>query len=299
MEETGAYGERLRKTFKIETAPSFVAKTLKNARIAVTEIRCDKANTGFSEPIPVEDSFLLTVQLRDVPAHGMFIDGRSIETAYLKAGTASFYDLRLSPMADSVSPFHHITFYVPRSALITIAEKEDISITDGFAQNPGVGVWDPTMHNLARAMLPCFRSPGLSSPILIDHVTVAAAAHAVKNYACLHRRSAGPKKQLSVREMAQAQEILAERIGGNLSLDELSSDSGMSPLDFAASFKRTAGSDIHAWRNRLRMDRARRLLARGYDAETTAGLLGYDDATQFVADFKRRTGLDATTLLRN
>ena len=293
MDENGAYGERLRKTFKIDRAPSFVAKTLRNARIAVTEIRCDKANTGLSEPIPVEDAFLLTVQLRDVPAHGMFLDGQPVKTAILPAGTASFYDLRASPVADSLSAFHHVSFYVPRGALAAIAEKENIAAADSFNQNPGIGVQDPVLYDLVRAMLPCFRSPGLASPLFVDHLSVAAAAHAIKHHACNVRQPARAPKTLSPAEQARAKEKLAAHADGDLRLEQLSEDSGMSPLEFAASFHRTVGCDIHAWRVGLRIERAERLLSRGYAPETIARLLGYEHVSLFVEEFRRSTGRDA------
>lgn len=298
MEETGAYGERLRKTFKVARAPSFVAKTLKNARIAVTEIRCDKANTGLSEPIPVEDAFLMTVQLREVPAHDMFLDGKQVKTAFLPVGTASFYDLRSSPMANSISAFNHISFYVPRAALVAITEKEDIPHMDAFNQNPGVGVQDLVLHNLVRAMLPAFRSPGLANQLFVDHLTVAATAHAVRHYACTTSHRQHRATALSRLELARAEETLSEHLDGELRLEALSDECGMSPLEFASAFEDTVGRSIHAWRGDLRIERAKRLLSRGYDTETTAGLLGYEQVTDFIGDFSRKVGVDPRELTR-
>ncbi|MBB3543047.1 MULTISPECIES: AraC family transcriptional regulator [unclassified Rhizobium] len=298
MEETGAYGERLRKTFKVARAPFVVAKTLKNARIAVTEIRCDKANTGLSEPIPVEDAFLMTVQLREVPAHDMFLDGKQVKTAVLPVGTASFYDLRTSPMANSISAFNHISFYVPRAALAAITDKEGIPPMDGFNHNPGIGVQDPVMYNLVRAMLPAFRFPGLANQLFVDHLTVAATAHAVRYHACAVRQQAARYKSLSSLELSMAQERLSEHLDGDLRLEDLSDECGMSPLEFASAFEETAGRSIHAWRGDLRIERAKRLIVKGYDTETTSGLLGYENAEDFVRDFHRRTGIDPRGLTR-
>jgi AraC-like DNA-binding protein len=298
MEETGAYGERLRQTFKVARAPSLVARTLKNARIAVTEIRCDKTYTGLSEPIPVEDAFLMTVQLRDVRAHDMFLDGKQIKTAFLAAGTASFYDLRSSPMANSISSFNHISFYVPRAALTAITEKEGIQSVDAFHHNPGVGVQDEVMHNLVKAMLPAFRSPGLANRLFVDHLTVAAAAHAVRHYACTTPLRSSAATSLSPLELAQAQEKLAEHVSGDIGLEELSDDCGLPPLEFATAFEKTLGRSIHLWRSDLRIERARRLLARGYDTKTTAELLGYGHVGDFIKDFTRKAGVHPRSLMR-
>lgn len=295
MDDDGAYGERLRRTFKVSRAPSLVAKTLKNARIAVTEIRCDKANTGFSEPIPVEDAFLMTVQLRDVPAHGMFLDGRQVKTEHLAPGTVCFYDLRSSPMANSISAFHHISFYVPRAAITAIAEKEEIPAIDAFYPSPGIGADDPVLYNLVRAMRPAFRSPGLANRLFVDHLTVAATAHALRQHACADTRPDTYMKPLSRTGRTRVQEKLAEHLSGDISLEDLSGDSGMSPLALARAFESTVGQSVHVWRSDLRIDRAKRLLARGYDIENAADLLGYAHVSDFVQDFTLKTGIDPAT----
>jgi hypothetical protein len=277
MKEEGAYGETLRRTFKTETAPSFVARTLKNAKVAVTEIRCDKEDAGLTEPIPVEDAFLVTVQLKDVHAHGLFIDGRRVRTEFLPAGTANIYDLRSSPVADSISSFHHLSFYLPRAALLEVAEREGLPDVDGFDQHPGLGVKDGILHNLARAILPCFRSPLVSNRLLVDHVSIAAAAHTIKTYAGC-RKPVKPKvRPLSKGEDGGAKEHIAEHLDGEMSLSDLSDEMGMSPLDFAASFELSAGMSIHQWRANLRGERIRRLLERGYNFQTIARMLDIAD----------------------
>lgn len=291
MEETGAYGETLRRTFKTDVAPSFVARTLRHSKVAVTEIRCDNENTGMTLPIPREDAFLVTVQLKDVPLHGLFLDERRIQTGFLPAGTANIYDLRTSPVADSISAFHHVSFYLPRIALREVTEREAIPDTDGFDHNPGVGVKDPVLHSLARAMLACFRKPDLANRLFVDHVTIAATAHAVKSYACRHPPAGPCAHALSPLEAKRAREQIAEHLDGEITLETLSDETGMPPLDFAASFELGAGVSIHRWRSDLRIERARRMLQRGYDLETIARLLNYASGARFAADFKRRTGV--------
>ncbi|MGO8163314.1 AraC family transcriptional regulator [Rhizobium ruizarguesonis] len=246
---------------------------MKNATVAVTEIRCDKEHTGLTEPIPVEDAFLVTVQLRDVRAHRLFIDGRQVRTEFLPAGTANIYDLRSSPVADSISTFHHLSFYLPRAALLEVAEREGLPDVDGFDQHPGMGVKDEILHNLARAILPCFRSPLVSNRLLVDHVSIAAAAHAIKTYAGCGKPTARKVHRLSQDEDARAKESMAEHLDGDVSLGDLSSEVGMSPLDFAASFELSAGTSIHQWRANLRAERIQRLIERGYDLHAIARML--------------------------
>ena len=48
--------------------------------------------------------------------------------------------------------------------------RPGIAAADAFNQNPGVGIVDPTLHDLARAMTACFRDPRLANPLFVDHV---------------------------------------------------------------------------------------------------------------------------------
>ena len=42
-----------------ETAPSFLARSLRDNALAVTEIKCDIENNGLTAPIPCEDALLV------------------------------------------------------------------------------------------------------------------------------------------------------------------------------------------------------------------------------------------------
>jgi AraC-like DNA-binding protein len=293
MAEDGAYGERLRETFGVDAAPAFVARTLKKAHIAATEIRCDIANTGFSKPIPVEDAFLVILQLRDVPRHDMWLNGKQIDTAYLPAGTTNIYDLRSAPVANSISSFHHVTFYLPRPALNAIVEVEEIPAIDEFAHDPGRGVFDDVLHNLAVSLLPSFRDPTRANRLFVDHVTVAASAHSVKSYGNRVRKGlADSCFTLSPAQKARVEEMLANKIDGDIGLAELAEESGMSGLQLMRSYKQATGRSVHEWASALRVKRAKDLLRKGSGLDEVARMAGYVDVEHFVAEFTRCVGID-------
>jgi AraC family transcriptional regulator len=294
MTEDGAYGERLRDTFSVEAAPAFVARTLNKAQIAATEIRCESANTGFSKPIPVEDAFLVIVQMRDVPRHDMWLSGKQIDTAYLPVGTTNIYDLRSTPVANSISSFHHVSFYLPRPALQAIIEVEEIPSVDEFDHDPGRGVLDDTMYNLAASLLPSFRDSIRANRLYVDHITVAAAAHAVKNYGNRGRgRQEERRFTLSPEQRVRVEEMLANKIDGDVRLAELAEETGLSSLQLTRAYQETAGMSIHEWSSMLRIERAKELLLRKRcTADQIARTAGYTDLDHFVAEFTRNVGID-------
>ena len=293
-EDDGAYGERLRETFGVDVAPAFVVRTLNKAHIAVTEIRCDLANTGFSKPIPAEDAFLVIVQLRDVPKHDMWLNGKQIDTVYLPAGTTNIYDLRSTPVANSISSFHHVSFYVPRPALNAIVEVEEIPVVDEFDHDPGRGVFDDVLHNLALAILPSFRDPARANKLFVDHMTVAAAAHAVKSYGNWVRKGPADKcLLLSPEQRALVEEMLADKIDGDVGLADLANQSGLSGLQLMRSYQKTTGKSVHEWSSALRVKRAKDLLLRRDSGlEEIARMAGYASIDHFVAEFTRHVGID-------
>jgi AraC family transcriptional regulator len=263
MAEAGAYGERLREVFGVDAAPAFVTRTLKTTHIAATEIRCDMRNNGFSKPIPAEDAFLIVVQLRDVPRHDMWLNGRQIETAFLPAGTINIYDLRSSPVANSISSFHHVTFYLPRAALNAIVEVEEIPSVDEFDNDPGRGAIDGVLHNLAVALLPSFRDPRRANKLFVDHMTVAAAAHAVKSYGNRVRKGEADKcLLLSPKQKSGIEEMLANKIDDDIGLSDLANQSGMASLELMRSYQQSTGTTIHEWSSALRVARAKNILIR-------------------------------------
>jgi AraC family transcriptional regulator len=294
MAEEGAFGERLRDTFGVDAAPVFFASTLKKARLAVTEIRCDMANTGFSKPIPVEDAFLIIVQLRNVPRHDMWLNGRQIDTAFLPVGTVNIYDLRSAPVANSISSFHHVSFYLPRPALNAVVEAEEIPSIDEFDHDPGRGVFDDVLHNLALALRPSFRDPERANKLLVDHLTVAAAAHAVKSYG--NRISKGGADKcflLSPEQKARVEEMVADKIDGDIAVADLADQSGIPGLQLMKSYQETTGKSIQAWSSALRTERAKNLLLRRENGlEEIACLAGYAGVDEFVAEFTRHVGID-------
>jgi AraC family transcriptional regulator len=76
-----AFGERLH-----ARATSFVARSLQNGTLAVTEVRSDNPQRGLSSSLVREDAYLVALQLRDYPIHEHWEDGRAAPVAALRAG---------------------------------------------------------------------------------------------------------------------------------------------------------------------------------------------------------------------
>ena len=87
--------------------------------------------------------------------------------------------------------------------------------------------------------------------------------------------------------LRRAREMIHDRYSESLQLDELANVRGLSRLRFLRSFKRLVGVPPHAYQMRLRLDRARRLIARGTPVSDAAAAAGFYDQSHFHRQFVR------------
>jgi AraC-like DNA-binding protein len=96
----------------------------------------------------------------------------------------------------------------------------------------------------------------------------------------------------------RARELLAASLGQRLDLDQLSAAVGANKFVLIRQFRRETGTTPHSYRNLLRIERARELLARGAAAAEIASDLGFADQAHFSRRFKRVVGLTPSSYAR-
>jgi len=269
----GAYGKNLADCFRLQAAPTFVSRALRHSTIAVTRIDCETDNNGLTEPLSREDALLVTLQLRDCAEHDLWIDGKPMPTAHLRAGTTCVYDLRSDPIANSVSPFSQVHFYFPRSALAAVAEG-DIGTIESQWHNPGIGMDDAVIRNLGVSLLPAFEHPEEATSLFVDHVATAAAVYIVQLFGGAHRRSV-VTGALSPWQERRARELLREHLDGSISIAQLAYECGQSPRTFSDAFRKATGMSPHRWLSAQRMEKARALLHAHHSLSSVATHCGF------------------------
>ncbi len=288
MTSRGAYGQNLADCFRVDRAPSFVSRTLRHSEIAVTQITCDVENNGLSALIPREDAFLVTLQLRDCPAHDLWLDGRAMKTEPLTAGTTCVYDLRRSPVVNSISPFRNLHFYFSRIALDAAAEGDDTSVLDALPHNPGVGMDDQVIRSLGSSLLPAFERPDEVTTIFVDHITTAAAAYVSHLFA--GAQVSPPTNGLAHWQEQRAKEMLRARLDGVLSVAQLARECGLSSRAFSSAFRKSTGRLPHRWLLEQRVERAKDLLRSRRSLEEIAAACGFAGQEHLKRVFSQMIG---------
>ena len=296
MGQHGAYGQRLGDIFDLDQTPALVTRTLRKSEIAVTHIKCDRVNNGLTAPIPREDAFLVTLQLRECPRHDLWIDDRSTPSGHLNPGAVCIYDLRLNPIVNSVSPFENLHFYIPRSAFDTIADMEGCSRADAFRNEPGLGVEDQVVAGLGASLLPAFLRPAEANQLFVDHISLAAAGYVLRTYGAGVRRTRAYAHKLAKWQERRVKEILRSELGGDISVSHLAQECHLSVGEFSHAFKQTIGMPAHQWLLLQRVEQAKALL-RGLphlSVSEIATACGFADEVHFARTFENLVGADPT-----
>jgi AraC-like DNA-binding protein len=286
-----AYGRGLGERFRLQT-PALVSQALQNTEIAVTRIKCDMENHGLTAPFPNEDAYLVALQIREVPDHELWVDGKPVPKLPFEAGVTSIYDLRRNPIAYLRSPSHSLMFYLPRKALNEIADNEHAKRIEEFAYKPGVGVHDPVMRELAMTLLPAFEAPDQASRVFVEHVTLAIGAHLAHTYGGMRVGSASARGGLAPWQERRAKELLEANIDGNLPLAQLAVECQLSTTHFSRAFRQSTGLAPHQWLTQQRINKAKELLqGSNLPLAELAQACGFADQSHFTRVFAQRVGV--------
>jgi AraC family transcriptional regulator len=289
-QEQGAFGLRLGRAFGLADPPTLRTLTRRNRPLAVTQIRHDAPGFGKTKPIPRESAYLIGLQLRDCPDHGLLLDGERAATQPLSVGDALIYDLRRHPVAEFPLPFHALYFYLPRATFDEVADEAGVPRIGELRYQPGVGVADPVLWNMGAALLPSFDFPERSSRLLVDHILRAACTHVAHAYGGMP--SQAPRRGgLAPWQERRAKELLSANIDGAISLAQLAQECDLSISHFARAFRRSTGMPPHGWLLARRVERAKELLSgSSLSLSELALAAGFADQSHLTRSFKRQVG---------
>jgi AraC-like DNA-binding protein len=95
----------------------------------------------------------------------------------------------------------------------------------------------------------------------------------------------------TLRRLVRARDVLHADVRRGATLDELAATAGLSRAFLARSFARAFGAPPHQYLVQLRLEHAKRALARGASVTETCLEVGFESLGSFSASFHRRVGL--------
>src|SRR5215218_6717315 len=122
MRQTGFYGQRVGQYLHLEQEPSaLIMRSLRNTEVAVTEAWNHNPVQDLSGAPALEDAYIVGLKLLDYPDCELWERGKFVTRADVRAGATYLYDIKRTPRYVIDKPFHSLHFYLPRSALDSIA----------------------------------------------------------------------------------------------------------------------------------------------------------------------------------
>ncbi len=292
MTQTGVYGQRLGRPLHMKDAPSLITRSLRSEELAVTECRDDDPVPGLSGSFAVEDAFLVSLKLHDFPDCELWENGKCVMKADVRAGATYLYDLKRDPRYVIDKPFHSIFFYLPRSALDSIAEQSHAPRVGELACELGVGHDDAVIRHISASLQEGLRRPDEINQLFADHMMLALTAHVAQTYGGLQRRAEPARGGLAPWQMKRACERLESDLGGKLSLERIASEFDLSVSHFSRAFRVSTGLPPHQWLLHQRVRTAKQLMnVRDLPLSEIAISAGFANQSHFTRVFSAVVGV--------
>jgi AraC family transcriptional regulator len=132
---------------------------------------------------------------------------------------------------------------------------------------------------------------GKPNLLYAESIATVAAVHLVRNYARVTDDARNVRGRLSDYWLSRARDYIEAHFGANIGLTDIATELGMSPHYFAELFKNTTGMPPHRYVTKLRIERAKRMLASDeHSIRDIAESLGFGSQSYFTQVFTRWVG---------
>jgi len=286
--DEGAFGTRMAAHLQPDAAHPIEVQMVRKPRLVVTRLLCDTGLTQISTPIPAQQAFVISLQLRDLPFHELWLDGRRQPTGPYPKGAVSILDLEQNPAVFLPTPFDMLQFYLARADLDELSDDCGCRRIETLSWPRGEV--DPITDHIGRTFLPALEQPEQMSRLFLDHAAQALKTHFAHAYGQM-RPPQCIRGGLAPWQERRSKELMNARIEEDISLAELASECRLSRSYFARAFKQTTGEAPHRWLMRRRVETAKRMLLQSdLPLSEIALAVGFADQSHLTKVFSKTVG---------
>jgi AraC-like DNA-binding protein len=291
MAQASTFGQRVGRYLHLPDAPpSLITRSMRGVDLAVTETQNDNPRPGLSGSL-ADEAYLVSLKLFDYPDCELWEHGKCVTKADVRAGTTWLYDLRHDPRYVIDKPYHSLQFYLPRSALDSIAAESRTRAGDLVCRF-GFGHDDATMRHIGASLLEGLRRPDEANRLFIDHMMIAFSAHIAQAYGGLQPIVGTARGGLAPWQVKRACEKLESDLGGKLSLQRIAAEFDLSVSHFSRAFRISTGLPPHQWLLRQRVKAAQQLMTvRDLPLAEIAISAGFANQSHFTRVFSAAVGV--------
>jgi AraC-like DNA-binding protein len=291
MGDRGAYGQNVARYAGLGSAPPTLLRKIKTHQFAATRLSSDGRIINRTIPIPNENAYILSVQLRDFQHRKLWLDKRLCAHSSLARGTINLYDLEHTVEAEVKSPFDSVQFYLPRTALFDFARNNGLGPVRNLGLEIGRGLPDSVVHSLSLALLPSLESPDEADGLFLDHVAFALYAHLVRFYGEGVRINGFPAGGLTARQERIVTDLIDTHLDGDITLSHLADACQLSTRQLTRAFRASFGMSPYRWLLDRRIETAKHFLATtAMPLAEIAIACGFANQSHFTKVFARFVG---------
>ena len=240
--------------------------------------------------MPYADAIMLGIQLKALPHHELWFDGKAIDVNDVASGDTIFYDLRRDPRAYVTDRSHSLHVNLTHQFMAGIAADIGVPRFEEIAIPSGVPQRDRVLHRFGRSLLPLFDAPEAVSVLFSSHLMLALGVYVGVKFGGFS--AATSKGQLGTAELRLSKEMIRADLSGGTELRALANACAMPASRFAASFRASTGMTPYQWLAAQRLQLVKSLLATtAWPLRDIAPLCGYSDAQHLSREFRSAVGL--------
>lgn len=159
---------------------------------------------------------------------------------------------------------------------------------------------DVTLSALMVSLGPYFDDSRQRSTLVVDQVAMALLGHLLFAYARREQPISVPKGRLAGWQERRARDLIDEHLAGDVSVEWLAKQCGLSESYFARAFRETVGMPPYQWMIERRVQRAKDLMHdRALTLTDVALSCGFADQSHFSRAFSRVAGVPPGVWRRN
>ena len=157
------------------------------------------------------------------------------------------------------------------------------------------GFRDLLIEQIGREIRNEMLNPTPTGKLLVETLASALGAHIMRHHSNLDAASVAlpaARGALDPRRLRRVKEFIEANLGDDLRVEALADEACLSPFHFARAFKAATGMTPHSYLSRLRIERAKLLIAEGKSPLVEiASLCGFSSQAYFTTWFKQFVGV--------
>lgn len=219
-------------------------------------------------------------------AHHSSVHDFSENAVYLR----TFQDPYRAELAGS---FDFVLLEIGPCAIERLAYSADlagVSELQAFGEAP-----DPVLGGLMGALFAPTGNELERSALFVDQLSLAIGIHVTHHYGNAERQTVTARvkgRRLSIRSMAAVQDMMRDRLHGDIAIEDLARVCNLSQGAFLRAFRETVGKTPHQFLTQQRVEKAQDLLAFStLTISEIAAACGFADQSHFTRVFSRAVGI--------